>query len=228
MVGAHHETSTADAAQILELLTRKRNGKRNFDRFNIHYDVFLKPFYQLGTSFFVPAIFMGHNSWFYSLAQEALMNNDRGKNTKENSDLEGYLGDCFKQHYQQVIVVDTTTKEKLQEIGFGDVDNIIYHEHTLLLIQLKRTYFRTTLKDALAEQKLIDRKAQKQLNGIRETIVNKEVEFFDITGLVKKSEEPLKTIEWYISSSFEGIGLRYGNCIKLYWSLDKNVQCWLN
>jgi tetratricopeptide (TPR) repeat protein len=215
MVRAHPETNMADAAQILELITGKQKGKKGFNRFNIEHDVFLKPFYQIGASFFVPAIFMGHNSWFYSLAQEALLNNDRGKTRNEALALESYLGVCFERHFKQVIVVDTAMKEKLQAIGAGDVDIIIYHEHTLILIQLKRTYFRTTLKDALAEQQLIDRKAQKQLNGIREIATNKEAEFFDITGLVKKAEEPLKIVEWYISNSFEGTGARNAKCIKL-------------
>jgi hypothetical protein len=73
------------------------------------------------------------------------------------------------------------------------------------MIQLKRTYFRTTLKDAFYESVQSDRKAAQQLNdGI--DFLNTDSSIFQLKG------EPVK---WIVSTSFENVLTEIDGCLKV-------------
>ena len=209
-------TTLSEAKAIQELITHfPKANRKAFNRFDFHYNVFLKPFLQFGDTLFTPAIFLGNISWFYSLAQEALLSNNDKKNRDETNQQEKHLAQCFGEHFATVAVIDDLKKGQLQKMGAGDADVVVLDGDTLLLIQLKRTYFRTTTKDAHFEQKMIDEKAQKQLNDIEQVLLSNPVRFFEIFGITPPDLSGLKVRKWYVSNSFENIGVVKDGCIKV-------------
>ncbi len=204
-----------EAQNIQQFITETANiNAISFNRFNIRYNVFLKPFIRFGTSLFTPSLFLGTNSWFYSLAQEALLHRDDTKNQKETNQQELLLGRYLNLHFK-TSVIDKEKKLKLNKLGKGDVDIVATDENTILLVQLKRTYFRTTTKEALYEQKQNDEKAQKQLNAVAEIALTHTREFLEAFGLPYDSEVKYTIHKWHVSNSFENVGVIINGCNKL-------------
>lgn len=214
---AHPRSGTTidEAKVICDIITCWKSVTQPFDRFNHNYDVFLKPFIGFGEVLFCPALFLGRNAWFYSLAQEALRNNSQEKNILETERQEAWLGECFRTRYPHTIVVDKELRDKLRKIGHGDVDIVVTDGKVLLLIQQKRPYFRVTTKDAHIEDRLIDEKASRQLNNIESTYLNDSTKFLEALGLNDFIISQLKVVKWIVSTSFENIGTVKHGCQKI-------------
>ncbi|MCD4664243.1 MAG: nucleotidyl transferase AbiEii/AbiGii toxin family protein [Bacteroidales bacterium] len=87
----------------------------------------------------------------------------------------------------------------------GDVDIIIEDKNTTLYIQLKRTYFRLTPKDAYYESINTDRRAAQQLNDAEVYLSKKN----DI--LIPKH----KPVKWIVTTSYENILADIDGCKKV-------------
>jgi hypothetical protein len=66
-----------------------------FDRFNIRYDVFFKPFLKIGNYLFTPVIFLASNFVFFNVAQLGLRQSTaRFNRAKTNRETYGSQDDC--------------------------------------------------------------------------------------------------------------------------------------
>lgn len=193
--------SVESAEQITKLISHNLKGNSKFDRFQHGYDVFKKPFLNLNGILFCPTIFFGSNVWFYSFAQGALTYfKTKEKERGETRLMENQLAERFRKMEWNVKI---PTDQEVNQIQ-GDVDIIIDDEETVLLIQLKRTYFRVNLKDAYFESINSDRKASRQLNDAEKFLSQPN-------SIYTLNKKPVK---WILSTSFESIGERFEGCIK--------------
>ena len=191
-----------------------------FNRHSVRYDVWNRPFLRIGEMLFCPMLFFAKNDWFYGFAQTAIQNLNQRYNFAERKRtailMEEHLGSLFteKGWGVKVIIDQETSRMK------GDIDVFVEDRDTQLLIQLKRTYFRTTLKDAFYESVQSDRKAAQQLND--------GVDFLKTdTSIFQLKSEPIK---WIVSTSFENILTDIDGCLKvnyfdLIWMLRNRKFC---
>lgn len=179
------------------------DSKKEFNRFNVDYNVWIKPFIKVGDVFFSPMAFFANNDWFYPTAQFAIKNINKNKHLRKPSAtaMENYLGDSFKKKDFKVKVINDKEANSI----IGDVDLIIEDEQNKLLIQLKRTYFRLNSKDSYYESIQSDKKASQQLNDY-------EV-FFKATNNENYSTK--KITKWIVSTSYEKINRNIEGCNKI-------------
>lgn len=184
----------------------KKNTIRPFDRHNLEYNVWNRPFIKLGNHIFCPMSFFSCNTWYYSFPQ-AIMRNDKEETTKMEED----FGERFKEKKGwDVKVIDQRTLDR--EIryygGKGDVDIIVADNETVLFVQLKRTKFRLSQKAAYNEFIMVDKKAARQLNEIEKFFKTEESKnVFDIANR--------KFVKWIVTTSYENIGKNIDGCKKV-------------
>ncbi|WP_445956730.1 hypothetical protein [Yeosuana sp.] len=184
--------------EVIELFGWSPKKTREFNRFKISYDVWLNPFLKLDNFLFCPMMFFANNFWFYPFAQAALF---QKTDRSETEQMEKKLANLFKTKGWNV----KTPSNIESNILSGDVDIFVEDGESLLLIQLKRTYFRLDAKDAYYEGHNIDKKAAHQLNEAEEFLKN-ENKIFQMKH---------KTTKWIVSNSFENVGKKINNCIKI-------------
>lgn len=198
------ETSAEVMEDLIDLFgSQKKWG--SFNRHSFNYDVWNRPFFRIGEMLFCPMLFFAKNDWFYAFAQTAIQNLNQKYNSVERKRtailMEEYLGELFSKKGWSVKVITDQETSKME----GDIDVFVEDEGTQLLIQLKRTYFRTTLKDAFYESVQSDRKAAQQLND--------GVDFLKTdTSIFQLKSEPVK---WIVSTSFENVLTHIGGCLKV-------------
>lgn len=181
-----------------------------FDRFNIRYNVFFKPFLNIGDSLFSPIVFLANNFVFYNIAQLGLrQTGNRGKTKKETSNLEQHLTEIFERETWKV----TRIKDEQSNLFEGDVDLIIDDGVELLFIQLKRTYFRLNLKDAYLEEEIIDKHAAEQLNEADANLHTNK--FLQETTGIQNGFRNKKVTKWIVSTSLEACGSVIKGCNKV-------------
>jgi len=188
--------------QLVKLFTYKSRYNLVFNRFRVNCDVWRKPFVQIGEHLFCPLMFLSSNGWFYSFIQIGLRNlKTKEKERGETRQMEQHLGEIIRHKKWSVKVID----EKESSIIDGDVDIIVEDGNDTLFIQLKRTYFRINLKDEYFESIHTDKKAALQLNLVEK--------FFEQNDTIYKMiKNPVK---WIVSTSFENIGSRISDCLKV-------------
>ena len=211
--------------EIINLFSNNVNPNYDFNRFNVGYNVWQKPFVQLGDYLFCPMMFLANNDWFYGFAQAGLENlaaKIKGRKISENhkeerrttSLFEKDLCSKFKNKGWKVIEdinIGRLTKGKES----GDIDILIKDKETALFLQLKRTKFRLNLKEAYYEAINTDRKASKQLND-SEDFLTKENDIIKISNKVHK---------WIVTTSFEGVLAEIDSCLKInYFDLLQAVS----
>nr|WP_321411489.1 tetratricopeptide repeat protein [uncultured Carboxylicivirga sp.] len=194
------ENSSED---ILNLFTYSHKSRKYFNRFNIGFDVWNKPFVEFGDILFCPMMFFANNDWFYGFAQAGIENmNTSTKVRKETAtEMELWLGEIIGKKDWSVKVISDYEASKLD----GDVDIIVSDNTNSLLIQLKRTKFRLDLREAYYESILTDRKASQQLNDV-EKCLSEDNDLYKITG---------KTQKWIVSNSYENVLERIDGCLKV-------------
>jgi hypothetical protein len=176
-----------------------------FNRHSVRYDVWNRPFLRIGEMLFCPMLFFTKNDWFYGFAQTAIQNLNQKYNFAERKRtailMEEHLGSLFSEKGWSVKVITDQETSRMK----GDIDVFVEDGTTQLLIQLKRTYFRTTLKDAFYESVQSDRKAAQQLND--------GVDFLKVDpSIFQLKSEPIK---WIVSTSFENILTEIDGCLKV-------------
>ncbi len=189
--------------EAFKILSYSINKKYKFNRFHSNYDVWHKPFIQIGKIYFSPMLFFANNDWFFSSSQVAIdiTNKNLSIRKKTATEMENCLGDKFLEKGYKVKVIDDKQANKIE----GDVDIIVEDEKTTLFIQLKRTYFRLNPKDAYYESMTSDKKASRQLNEAVKSLKKKN-DFYNIY------KEPVK---WIVSTSFEFINTDIETCNKI-------------
>jgi len=194
-------TDTTD--EIIGLFIHEANPKWKFNRFRQNYNVWNKPFVKIGQMLFTPMMPFACNDWFYSFPQEAL--NKRNKQNKykdETDEMEQHLAEQLKNDKWTVRVPSNLSKIKGNREGKEDIDIILENDEIAVCIQLKRTKFRLTLKDAHYEFIMVDKKAAKQLNTAESHP--------DDWGVEGK-----KVVKWIVTTSLENIGKEIDNCKKI-------------
>lgn len=198
------ETSAEVMEDLIDLFgSQKKWG--SFNRHSVSYDVWNRPFLRIGEMLFCPMLFFAKNDWFYGFAQTAIQNLNLFYNKKERKRtatlMEKHLGSLFSEKGWSVKVITDRETNSIE----GDIDVFVENGDTQLLIQLKRTYFRTTLKDAFYESVQSDRKAAQQLND--------GVDFLKANASIfQLKKEPIK---WIVSTSFEHILTEIDGCLKV-------------
>lgn len=195
--------SEEDTSLSFDSLSYGINKKKDFDRFNINYNVWTKPFFKMGSSFFCPTFFLATNDWFFAATQMAIqhLNWNFPERKRTATEMEIYLGDKFKQKGYKVKVIE----DKKANLIDGDVDIIVEDANTTLFIQLKRTSFRVSAKDTFNESKQSDKKASQQLNDA-------EISLNKVNNIYNLKQKPIK---WIVSTSFEGINSTIKDCRKI-------------
>lgn len=192
------ELSKVATKEVLQLFSWFPSNKYKFNRFNHKYDVWQNPFIKIGEFLFCPMLFFASNIWFYSFAQAALFQQTDNKDTEN---MEKHLAGVFKEKHWNVKVI---SREESNEMT-GDIDIFVEDENDLLFIQLKRTYFRLTLKEAYYEAINRDSKAVKQLNNAEKYLEKPNI-------IYQMKHKPHK---WIVSNSFENIGYEVDGCQKI-------------
>jgi len=184
--------------EVIQLFSFNPNRKYEFNRFKYTYEVWQKPFMKIGDFLFCPMMFFASNIWFYSFSQAALFQKTERSETEK---MEKHFGEIIKRKGWKVKVVNDDEAREMN----GDIDIFVEDEETLLLIQLKRTYFRLDLKDAYYESCNTDSKAAKQLNE-----AEKYLELPNSIYCIKH-----KPHKWIVSTSFESVGEKINGCSKI-------------
>lgn len=182
---------------ILNLFTYQVN-KKEFNRFNVNYDINAHPFIKIGTHIFSPALFFTNFVGLFNYINIILQNNNRSSASK----IESLLSDIIKIHNFNVFI---PTKKDVNQID-GDADIIIHDKETVLLLQLKRTKLRLNLKKQYEEYLSVDLKASNQLNKA-EKFLKKQNSIFEIGNR--------KVKKWIVSNSFEKTNTTINNCLKV-------------
>ncbi len=183
-------------SQLFDLFCFKSSFSGRFDdskRLNTRtFDVISKPFLEIGKEiYFTPTMFIANNDWFYASAEKVieLLNKDEyAQGRKDSSDMmEDFLAGLFNgQKGWSAVCPHNDGKGKE-----GDVDIIVEDNETALLIQLKRSKFRTTHRDRFLEMLNVDSKAAFQVNK------------YPYDGKKKN------VVRWYVTNSFE-------SCLKVF------------
>ncbi|MCC5924747.1 MAG: hypothetical protein JJT77_13270 [Crocinitomicaceae bacterium] len=189
----------------------KITERYRFNRHRIGYDVWHTPFVVIDECLFCPMMFFARNEWFYSLAQVLLKEYDKNGDLRKSSSIkmeEGLLR-LFKENNSQWNAFIPSFQHE------GDIDIIVSDGSSDLFIQLKRTYFRTNLKDAHFESVNSDLKAINQLIKA-EKFLTEHPEHYKLSASREK---------WLVSTSFERIneefedGAKKINYLELIWAL---------
>lgn len=190
-------------SKIFNFISYTIDFKKDFNRFNVNYDVCNNPFIKIGELYFSPMLFFANNDWFYSATQISIKNVNYNKKQRKitATKMEQLLGDKFS---DKGFKVKQITDAQANELD-GDIDIIVEDNHTTLLIQLKRTYLRLNLKDAYYESMTSDKKASKQLNKVSDFLRHKN----EIHTL---KNNPTK---WIVSTSYEYINTDINNSNKI-------------
>ncbi|KIX22700.1 hypothetical protein SY27_02430 [Flavobacterium sp. 316] len=195
--------SEEDTSLSFDSLSYEINKKKDFDRFNINYNIWTKPFLKTGNLFFCPMLFLATNDWFFAATQMAIqhLNWNFSERKSTATEMEIYLGNTFEQKGYKVKVIEDKEANSVK----GDVDIIIEDANTTLFIQLKRTYLRLLTKDAFNESVQSDKKASEQLNDA-------EISLKQENNIYNLKQKPVK---WIVSTSFEGINTNVKGCRKI-------------
>ncbi|QNA44285.1 tetratricopeptide repeat protein [Lacibacter sediminis] len=195
--------------EIITFFSLKLDSNNRFNRFKKRYNVFETPFIRIGDFLFCPMLFFANNGWFYSFAQMAL--SGKGSGRVETIEMEQHLGNLFQNKGWRVKV----TNDKEANIIDGDIDIFIEDDHDLLLVQLKRSYFRLDLKDAYFESINSDRKAINQIVRAERYLLNENP--------IYSVQKPV--IKWVVSTSFENVGVLENGCEKVnYFELLRALE----
>ncbi len=183
--------------EVIVNLFSQRIDNGAFNRFNIRYSVFLKPFLEIGDHLFCPVSFFTSFSSLYVYVNSLLKNNG-GTSAKQ---IEIVLSDLLKSHNFNVMLAD-----EQEEVMEGDSDLIVYDETDVLLIQCKRTYLRLSPRSQYEEYLHDDSKAANQLNKAEE-FLNTDKWHFKINGR--------RVNKWIVSNSFENAHSYINHCLKV-------------
>ncbi|MBE7634969.1 hypothetical protein G1K75_11875 [Tenacibaculum finnmarkense] len=171
----------------------------SLDRFNLNYNVFKKPFLKIDNYIFTPTLFLAKQDWFYSFTQNALErlgNKINDKVRKESSTKMEYdLKDVFEKAGFKTEIFGGNEFSNNE----GDVDLKVTDGKDVLLIQLKRTKLRLTLKEAYFEHINTDKKASRQINNVEEHFTNSKGKIF----------------KWIVTTSYENVYTSIQNCLKV-------------
>lgn len=203
--------------------------QKEFDRWNIYYDVQKTPFVKIGRYLFCPLSFVTFNEWFYSLGQRALdiinripkkkYSNQRTweecERKRTSDEMEKGLAEQFSNRGWTAKVITDEESSSLD----GDIDLFIQDNDTQLFIQLKRTVFKLDLEDALKERFETDLKAAGQINEMIKSAAEYPTNLkFEILPDARR---------WVVSTSYEGTlhmidGCRKINYFDLIWALENS------
>jgi hypothetical protein len=195
--------------------SRKKKVAESFDRFRSVYNVMLTPFVCVDRTVFCPTTLLAHNNWMFSIVEVALRSYRKGGAGKEKGRqsawaMESRLGETFIAAGFTVKVIDPKDIPN----DAGDVDIIVTDGKADLLIQLKRTQVRATLKEAYFEQQNSDHKAAEQLQKVER--------FLAVDNHVHSLKSNYR--KWVVSTSFEHLGeltpgITKVNYYELLWTL---------
>ncbi|MCP9234741.1 restriction endonuclease [Lewinella sp. JB7] len=210
----------------------KPRPPKTFDRFGWRCDVDKMPFLRVGDIIFCCKFLMATNAWVFSTVQLALESYQccgHGKckrkctgnctesihRTTTALELEKVLGSHFEQRGYQVKYPNSGDFGPKD----GDVDLIVSDGKMDLIIQCKRSYVRSTLKDASFERSRTDGKAVRQLEMAEEFLFKPN----KVYRLKKASKS------WTVSTSFENLGtlmdgIQKVNYYELHWTLHLMQQ----
>jgi len=194
--------------ELINLFSEKKKKKTKFDQFKLQYNVWEKPFLQLGNYLFCPTIFLANNDWFYGFPQAGLKNLSQKQSNNERIEsahcMEKDLGKILEEKDWKVFISENSNI--FRDNGGGDVDIIVSDKDTSILIQLKRTKFRLDLKEAYFDSINIDRCAAKQLNNAEKYLQKPDNEICQLQNNVQK---------WIVSTSFENTLTKINGCLKV-------------
>ncbi|NOQ75378.1 MAG: hypothetical protein GQ574_25430 [Crocinitomix sp.] len=192
-----------NSKSIIDLFSFNIDGNEKFDRFQIQYNVWYRPFLKIQNVFFSPMLFFASNDWFYAIVNAALINmaNNKDEGKRTSNLMEKHLCNKFSAHNRTVRRIED---EEANDIN-GDIDLIVQDKTATVLIQLKRTYLRTNLEEIYNERVNSDEKAMEQLNDGHEWLENNS-DFFIMDH---------KPTKWIVSTSFEDILSNFNGCRKV-------------
>lgn len=187
-----------DKSEAIVFVLQWSMDKSKFNRFNVNYNVFKKPFLKINDCYFCPSLFFTSFTGVYSFVTALLYNN----NSKERETAKGIESNMLyslrKHNWQAFIPKNENIK--------GDADIILFDDESLILMQLKRTFLRLDSKSSYEETIKVDHKASKQLNEC-EVFLKAENKVFNI--------ENRRIYKWIVSTSFESVNTTINGCKKV-------------
>lgn len=182
------------------LKTFAHSPEKHFDRHNRNYDIWEQPFLKIGEHIFTPTYFFASNGFMFSYIENELL---KRRNKKNPEGMEQELGERLLGKNWEVKVADSDFTSKINPNG--DVDIFVQDETATVFIQLKRTKFQLTPKEAYYELVNVDEKATEQLNKAEKFLKER-------TDLYEAKRKPTK---WVVSTSFEKTNVVINDCRKI-------------
>ncbi len=171
----------------------------------MNFNVAETPFLQFDNFLFCPIAFFANNNWFYTIGQRGLqiiaLNSEFKKRVESSRKMEEDFSKLFNYHQWNVIMPSQSEVNRIE----GDIDIIVSDSESQLLIQLKRTLFRTNLLGQEKERAEVDLKAAMQINMAVEFLQ----EFPGEISILKKH------VKWIVSTSFENVLRDFEGCKKI-------------
>src|SRR5690606_37773576 len=112
---------------IIKLFSFRKHNNSQFDRFQLKYNVWEKPFVRIGNLLFSPTMFFANNDWCYSFTERAL----RLSIESRSKVMEKYLYEKFVENRFKAKNISDNETNEIQ----GDVDLFVEDDETLIFIQ---------------------------------------------------------------------------------------------
>ena len=186
-----------ECEDLITLFSYTPDPEKTFDLLRTNYDIWFNPFLKFKNHIFCPTFLLARNSLHFPFAQAMLKNNHQTKLNASAKDMEKSLVRILQQQGWKAEQLDENDPRNDE----GDVDVLLESEKSIVLIQLKRTFFRTDLESAYNEAETRTRKAAQQLRDAHNTFIN--------------AGESRKVHQWIVSTSFENLYQRHEKALKL-------------
>lgn len=201
---SYEEIAEKLSDKVISLFTMDKEKRKTFNRFNVDYNVMEKPFVEIGDFLFSPWMFFSNNDWFYSFSKSVMKDSNSKKIDRINIDTNKHENNIAEKFSKLNFDVDTEIFKNINDGESGDVDIYVEDENTIILIQVKLSFWREKIEDYHNEKLNAETKAIKQLNLAEEYIKSDE-----------KLHKGKKIIKWMVSSSFENLGELEANIWKV-------------
>lgn len=167
------------------------------DRLDLYFHTFIK----WGDYYISFKTLVANRNWGNSLVNR-LLNKELTNRNKENNALEENLAEKFKNVGFEAI--NSYNIIKPDKDTLGELDTVVYQDNTLLLIELKTTYIRSSFVQISGHEKMLD-KAARQLHRNKKYLDNNPKAAQELLDKLKidKSWDELKVESLIVSSSIE-------------------------
>ncbi|MFN8254896.1 MAG: tetratricopeptide repeat protein [Bacteroidales bacterium] len=211
----------------------------NFNRFIPFVNIVAQPFFDFGDQIINLENFLKLFPNSFNMIRENVYYHESKKNQSlpilRPDKLTKAEDKLFEKHLAEVIssIINFKTVIYSKEIkSIGEVDLLISHDDTILIIELKRTHFRKQLSEINYEQEKINKHASDQLNKIIRFLKDEENYIWILENLKIDVKNIIKILPLIVTTSMEQDGEKINGILKtnfydflyLVWNIKKEAS----